>query len=140
MFPAGKYYVGDLCYVMHNEWDEVCVKFFEGRDDHGCNQGVFQLKDGRKFASLNTKWGDGGYKDQYGRNYDVDAGLIGCIAIKDIDLDSSDNSTRGGQIIEFDRDFEVHGGTGLSRSEWDGVIRIGNVTIKTDEEEEEYEE
>ena len=41
--------------------------------------------------------------------------------------------------------FEVHGGTG-PRSEWDGVIRIGNVTIKTDddgefeEEEEEYEE
>ncbi len=30
-------------------------------------------------------------------------------------------------------------GTGLSRSEWDGVIRIGNVSIKTDEEEE-YEE
>ena len=140
MFPAGKYYVGDLCYVMHDEWDEVCGKFFEGRDDHGCNQGVFQLKDGRKFASFNTKWGDGGYQDQYGRSYGVDAGLIGCIAIKDIDLDSSDNSTTGGQVIEFDRDFEVHGGTGLSRSEWDGVIRIGNVTIKTDEEEEEYEE
>ena len=146
MFPAGKYYVGDLCYVMHDEWDEVCGLFFEGRDDHGCNQGVFQLKDGRKFASFNTKWGDGGYRDQYGRSYGVDAGLIGCIAIKDINLDSGDNFTRGGQVIEFDSDFEVHGGTGISRSEWDGVIRIGNVTIKTDddgefeEEEEEYEE
>ena len=41
MFPAGKYYVGDLCYVMHDEWDEVCGLFFKGRDDHGCNQGVF---------------------------------------------------------------------------------------------------
>ena len=144
--PAGKYYCGDLCYVMHDEWDEVCGLFFEGRDDHGCNQGIFQLKDGRKFASFNTKWGDGGYRDQYGRSYGVDAGLIGCIAIKDINLDSGDNFTRNGQVIEFDRDFEVHGGTGLSRSEWDGVIRIGNVTIKTDddgefeEEEEEYEE
>ena len=146
--PAGKYYCGDLCYVMHDEWDEVCGLFFEGRDDHGCNQGVFQLKDGRKFASFNTKWGDGGYRDQYGRSYGVDAGLIGCIAIKDINLDSGDNFTGGGQVIEFDRDFEVHGGTGISRSEWDGVIRIGNVTIKTDddgefeeeEEEEEYEE
>ena len=32
MFPAGKYYVGDLCYVMHDEWDEVCGLFFKGRD------------------------------------------------------------------------------------------------------------
>ena len=146
MFPAGKYYVGDLCYVMHDEWDEVCGLFFEGPNVHGCNQGIFQLKDGRKFASFNTKWGDGSFQDQYGRSYGVDAGLIGCIAIKDINLDSGDNFTRGGQVIEFDRDFEVHGGTGISRSEWDGVIRIGNVTIKTDddgefeEEEEEYEE
>ena len=44
MFPAGKYYVGDLCYVMHDEWDEVCGLFFKGRDDHGCNQGMFELK------------------------------------------------------------------------------------------------
>ena len=145
MMPAGKYYCGDLCYVMHDEWDEVCGLFFEGPNVHGCNQGIFQLKDGRKFASFNTKWGDGSFQDQYGRSYGVDAGLIGCIAIKDINLDSGDNFTRGGQVIEFDRDFEVHGGTG-PRSEWDGVIRIGNVTIKTDddgefeEEEEEYEE
>jgi len=148
MMPAGKYYCGDLCYVMHDEWDEVCGLFFEGREDHGCNQGVFQLKDGRKFASFNTKWVDGGYRDQYGRSYSVDAGLIGCIAIKDTDLDSGDNFTRGGQIIEFERDFEVHGGTGLSRSEWDGVIKIGHIEINTngddnyeeEEEEEEYED
>ena len=22
---AGTYYIGDLCYVMHKEWDEVCM-------------------------------------------------------------------------------------------------------------------
>ena len=137
MFPAGKYYVGDLCYVMHDEWDEVCGKFFEGRDDHGCNQGVFQLKDGRKFASLNTKWGDGVYFDQGGEEYGVDAGLIGCISLNDIDLNADGNSTLGGQIIQFDSDFTVSGGEIYeSRRDWDGVIRIGHIVIKTDDYEE----
>jgi len=131
MFPAGKYYVGDLCYVMHSEWDEVCGKFFEGRNDHGCNQGVFQLKDGRKFASFNTKWGDGSYRDQFGRQYSVDAGLIGCISYDDINW-AEDNSPQGGQVIVFEHDFEVSGGNGINRNEWDGIITIGNLEIKTD--------
>lgn len=24
MMKAGTYYVGDLCYVLHEDWDEVC--------------------------------------------------------------------------------------------------------------------
>lgn len=26
--PAGRYYVGDLCYVMDDVWDEVCDLMF----------------------------------------------------------------------------------------------------------------
>ena len=133
MLPAGKYYVGDLCYVMHDEWDEVCNLFFEGRDDHGCNEGEFNLKDGRRFASFNTKFGDGSYYDQFGDEYGVDGGLIGCIALNDIDLTNDDNFIRGGQIIEFRSDFTVSGSQGLSRKDWDGVIRIGHIVIKTDD-------
>ena len=136
MFPAGKYYVGDLCYVMHDEWDEVCGLFFKGRDDHGCNQGIFELKDGRKFASFNTKYGDGAYFDQNGEEYGVDAGLIGCIALNDIDLNADGNFTRGGQIIQFDSDFTVSGGESYeSRRDWDGEIRIGHIVIRTDDYE-----
>lgn len=134
MLPAGKYYVGDLCYVMHKEWDEVCSLFFKGRDDHGCNEGEFNLKDGRRFASYNTKYGDGGYYDQFGDEYSVDAGLIGCIALNDIDLKDDDNYLDGGQIIEFKSDFTVSGSQGLSRRDWDGVIRIGHIVIKTDDD------
>ena len=135
MFPAGKYYVGDLCYVMHEGWDEVCGLFFKGRDDHGCNEGVFELRDGRRFASFNTKFGDGCYFDQFGNEYGVDAGLIGCIAMNDIDLNADGNFTSGGQIIEFKNDFTVSGSQGLSRRDWDGVITIGHIVIKTEEEE-----
>ena len=142
MMPAGKYYVGDLCYVMHDEWDEACSLFFQGREDNGCNEGEFNLRDGRRFVSYNTKWGDGTYKDQFGKHYGVDAGLIGCIKLDDIDLDCGYNGVRGGQIVEFDAPFHCSGGR---TREWDGIIRIGHIVIKTDgdtwdeeEEEEEY--
>jgi hypothetical protein len=126
--PAGKYYVGDLCYVMHDEWDEVCGLFFEGRTDHGCNEGVFTLKAGRQFASFNTAWGDGEYRDDAGRKYSVDAGLIGCIQMLDIDLLNPNNCTRGGQVIDFLNDFLV--------SSTGGLIRFGALEIDTDPEPE----
>jgi hypothetical protein len=138
-FPAGKYYIGDLCYVMHSEWDEVCGKFFEGRTDHGCNQGEFTLNNGTRFVSYNTKWGDGTYKDNSFRSYSVDAGLIGLIAVEDIDLSDDDNHVDGGMIVEFKLPFNCEGE--------DGVMRFGNVMIDTDtdtepeyDEEEEYDD
>lgn len=130
--PAGKYYVGDLCYVMHDEWDECCGLFFKDRSDHSCNDGEFNLKDGRRFASFTTKWGDGEYRDQYGNRYGVDAGLIGCIRVEDIDLEHPENFTRAGTIIEFKSDFSVSGGRNDQGRDWDGVIRIGHVKIETD--------
>ena len=138
--PAGKYYVGDLCYVMENEWREACDLFFAGRNDHGCNDGEFNLADGRRFASFGTLWGDGTYYDQFGHSYSVDAGLIGCIKVDDIKQDISD-ILRLGAIIDFNEPFEVSGG---KRSEgWDGMIKIGFVEINTGydefEEEEMYE-
>ena len=124
MMPAGKYYIGDLCYVMHEEWDQVCGLFFSGRNDHGCNEGEFNLKDGRRFASFNTKWGDGSYEDQFGNLYGVDAGLIGCIKLEDIDMKCGENFTRGGNLVEFSNPFEC--------SYQDGVIVFGHVRIDTD--------
>lgn len=137
--PAGKYYVGDLCYVMHPEWDEACDLFFAGRDDHGCNDGEFTLKDGRRFASFGTLWGDGTYNDQLGHSYSVDAGLIGCIKVEDIRDETYANLLDLGAIVEFKEPFEVSGG---KRSEgWDGVIKIGFLEIATGyDEEEEYDE
>lgn len=127
--PAGKYYVGDLCYVMHEEWNECCELFFKGRNDHGCNQGEFTLRDGRRFVSYNTCWGDGSYQDQLGNSYGVDAGLIGCIRVEDINLNVTNNFTSGGNIIEFTREFECF--------YEDGKIHIGHIVVDTDPEYEE---
>ena len=77
--PA-RYYVGDLCYVMHDEWNEVCNTVgFDNEDD-----AEHELEDGRKFLFYTTAWGDGQYTDTEGRLYSVDSGSIGAIKVDDI--------------------------------------------------------
>ena len=130
--PAGKYYVGDLCYVMHECWDEVCDLTISNNQ---CLTGEFTMKDGVRFATYGTEHGDGEYQDQDGRKYSVDAGAIGCIRIEDIDktdyVGVGSNFIEGGQIIDFPQDFET--------SSKDGVIVFGNITIDTDPKEDFYE-
>lgn len=120
--PAGRYYIGDLCYVMHPEWDEFC-KLTIG--DKGCLDGEFTLKDGRRFASFNTAYGDGTYRSNIGTEHSVDAGLIGCIRVEDIDdvTYDADKIVDLGAIVEFDQPFEV--------SEDQGLIVFGHVQIET---------
>ena len=131
MMKAGTYYIGDLCYVMHPEWDEFCSLTCSGDK---VLDGEFNLKDGRRFASFTTKWGDGTYKDEQGNEYPVDAGLIGCINVKDITPSELENLSSG-RVIEFVQDFSTFSAG--------GVLRFGSVVIDTDateelEEEEEY--
>jgi len=129
MMQPGTYYIGDLCYVMHGEWDEFCSLTIVGDK---VLDGEFNLKDGRRFATFTTKWGDGNYFDQNGKSYDVDAGLIGCIRLADIDLTNPENSVIGGNIVEFVQPFSTFSAG--------GEIRIGNVLINTDPAEVEEEE
>ena len=135
MMTAGKYYVGDLCYVMHPEWDEVCELLFAGRNDGGCNEGEFNLSDGRRFAIFNTAYGDGLYPSNIGSNFSVDAGSIGCIRIDDIrDPEATEARMKSlGAIVEFGTDFVTEGDR---RS---GIIQFGRVVIETGDLEDDYE-
>ena len=132
---AGKYYVGDLCYVMHPQWEEVCELLFAGRTDHGCNEGEFTLKNGVKFAIYNTAYGDGTYQDLWNDGeYPVDSGSIGCIRVEDVD--DAEAWLDGMTEWTFDKDFETS---------TDGErITIGRVCIDTGwedaVEEDEYDE
>lgn len=117
---AGTYYIGDLCYVMHPEWDEFCSLTI---NDNKVLDGEFNLKDGRRFATFTTKWGDGTYKDEQGREYSVDAGLIGCINVKDITTSELEN-LKDGHVVEFAQDFSTFSAG--------GIIRFGSICIDTD--------
>lgn len=121
-FPPGKYYVGDLCYVI-KDWDKFCDMTSVGDsvlDGHFAWEGKFLWTHG-------TAYGDGTYLDNHGREYAVDAGLIGVIPA---DLITKDNSNGCpiedlGQILEFIRPFEC--------SYEDGKFYIGDdVVIDTD--------
>ena len=140
MMPAGRYYVGDLCYVMTDEeWEDFCNLTISG---HKCLDGEFNLKDGRRFATYGTLYGDGTYSDQYGNKYSVDAGLIGCILVEDIKAEKYEDIETLGTIHEFKTEFVTGGGRGTSG--WEGTIQFGNVAIETGdddfEEDEDYED
>ena len=126
MMKSGTYYCGDLCYVLHERWDEFCALTISGNN---VLDGEFNLKDGTRIATYTTRWGDGNYFDQDGKSYDVDAGLIGCVALEDIDLTNPDNFLAGGRVVEFVNDFSTFSAG--------GVITIGNIVIDTDVAEEE---
>lgn len=128
MMPAGRYYVGDLCYVMTDaEWEQFCKITISG---HKVLDGEFELPDGRKFATYCTAYGDGLYRDQMDNSYSVDAGLIGCIKREDIRADKYEDLSDLGTFVDFPSDFVTSGGRG--EKDWDGVIQFGHIMIETD--------
>lgn len=133
MMKAGKYYVGDLCYVMHGQWDEVCKLTIDG---YGVLDGEFNLADGTRFAMYSTAYGDGAYRDRDDRKYSVDSGALGCVEVGALAVHELNEAIEGklGHVIEFAEPFETSGGRDDA---WDGVVRFGHVAINTEEEENE---
>lgn len=135
---AGKYYVGDLCYVLGDKWDEVCEVTIT--KDHQCLEGGFQLKDGTVFTMFGTAWGDGEYQDQEGNSYGVDSGTIGCVSIEYLDMDKINAKyPQGidglGKVHDFPDRFDCY-------TDGKGKLTFGHVVIDTDppyeEEPEDY--
>ena len=136
--PAGRYYIGDLCYVMHDEWSECCDLFFPpGALGRGV-EGEFVLADGRRFASFGTAYGDGTYPSNIGTDHAVDSGSIGCIRVEDIrdNTYSQERLEELGAFVDFDQPFEVSTDAGL--------LKFGHILIETnndyDWDEDEYED
>jgi hypothetical protein len=122
----GKYYVGDPCYIFGKSWSEVLEKtdYF--------NSGEIQLLFGKKCIAGGTAYGDGTYKDNYGREYWVDAGLIGIMPVSLLSIDKEYNvlkinKEKGMHIVEFNEDFEV--------SIDNGVFKFGDIIINTKDDE-----
>lgn len=122
--PAGKYWIGDPCYVLDKRdtptenfrWDQFVDFCFDGDPTGRKNEGIVDHQ-GITFAFFGTEYGDGCYPDNLGNHYGVDAGMIGCIPVDNIEVNSL------GTVHTFDKDFDC---------EYDnGTIRFGHVTIKT---------
>ena len=129
----GTYYIGDLCYVLDASWSAFCKLTIR---DNECLNGGFRFADGREFVSFTTIYGDGTYTDAEGFKYPVDAGLIGCIRVEDMDC-RIDTITDCGQIRVFTKPFVCE--------KVDGILYFGKVAIDLDpsdcnQEEEEYDD
>jgi len=122
MFEAGRYYVGDLCYNKAIDW-----KSFIAESEKIDFSGGQITVDGTLMWFHTTAYGDGTFKDNSGREYMVDAGLIGVIRVSDDITEIS-----GGQIIEFYRDFTPHYDN--------GNFFIHTVNIQTGDEDDYYDD
>jgi len=130
-FPAGEYYIGDLCYVMHAEWNDVCGRFLREKTERV--EGAIIIADGRTIFIASTAYGDGQFCDNRFGVYPVDSGTIGVIALKDISADDQENITSG-TVYTFNSEFNI--------TAENGIFDIGGILIDTkynpyDEEEEE---
>jgi hypothetical protein len=120
--PPGKYWIGDLCYVMDDKWGAVCDLIIQGND---VGSGVFELPDGTTFVSLNTAYGDGVYTDLSRNQYPVDAGLIGAIKVDDITSKNVD--MRGGHVFDFPYEWAFR--------KDDGILSFDSIIINTGDKE-----
>ena len=100
--PAGDYYIGDLCYVLG---DKVYDGVFGGFD---YDSGLYtETKSGLSFLVASTAYGDGLYVSNDGKEFGVDAGIIGICPVA---LMAKDDG--GGHIYEFKKpvDCKFRGG------------------------------
>ena len=113
---AGRYWVGDLCYIMPDEaWREVCRFMGNGSEPI---EGVFRLGE-HEGAIFGTAYGDGVYKDQLRNKYGVDSGTLGIFPAGVFE----GGFPNGGQTVDFPEDFEV--------SSDRGNMKFGHIKIKT---------
>jgi len=120
--PAGRYYIGDPCYVIDGEaWSDFLDPYWD-LDSRG---GVFEY-DGHKVCAFGTQYGDGCYEASNGAMLGVDAGMIGAVPLEIV---------KGGDLalgteVEFDEPFECV-------RDYDGRLHFGSFSVMTGDEEEE---
>jgi hypothetical protein len=93
--PAGKYYIGDLCYVLgHDVYDNI----FGGTE---YSSGIYEEKNtGRTFLVSGTAYGDGLFMGSDFKEYAVDAGIIGICSAS---LMAKNDG--GGHVYTFDEEI-----------------------------------
>ena len=94
--PAGRYYIGDLCYPMK---DEVYHTIFGG---NGYASGYYTMKNGC-FLVNGTAYGDGSYQGTNKHDYNVDAGIIGIVSLS---LCNPEKDIYGGTVHTFTEPVE----------------------------------
>ena len=101
LMPAGRYWIGDLCYMQVSHEDRI--------------------ESGHMLCTY-TKYGDGVYFDQFGNEYGVDSGTLGAV---DADVAESGSLRDLGSFFNFAED------TVMTYDEDTGQFTFGFVVIDT---------
>lgn len=120
--PAGEYYVSDPCYCFNNDtWHKIgaITNWFQDEE-----KPVFEYK-GKPCLAFSTAHGDGLFTDNQGREYGVDAGMIGLIPVEVADKAPCEGI---GHKIGFNKPFRC------TRSP-EGKLRFGDIVIDTGDED-----
>jgi len=126
---AGKYYIGDPCYLFGESWSEVCDILFSDVSP--------QLFKCDTMLMGGTAYGDGAYLGSNGNLHWVDSGTIGILPISLINIDNKETiegieKSEGMHIVEFEKDFDA--------SIENGVFVFGDIVIDTQMEYEDDED
>lgn len=125
--PAGTYYIGDICYALPNS---VYDKIFG--DMGGYSSGLYS-KGNDFFIVDGTAYGDGCYRGSDGKNFPVDAGIIGMASTRICDMRSP--SIGCGHIYTFDKPVTCRFGGGVFTFIENGSIRLRINTAGDDEDD-----
>ena len=118
-FKAGRYYIGDLSYVITDQGFEHLL---ESTDFLKSEEQIFKVY---PVFTRNTAQGDGLFHDQKDRIYAVDSGTLGIMPFKAIEKAIPSHKTYGklGHVVEFKHDFKVECKN--------GVFIFGDIVIDT---------
>lgn len=125
--PAGTYFVGDPCYVIKDSdvWADFCEKYDEYSEKYVSTVGGAVINN-HPMVATGTAYGDGLYMDDDGREYSVDAGLIGLTPVELLkSLPDFEEAYEKGSDLGHWIDFE----SPVSLSYKEGVV-----TIESDEQ------
>jgi hypothetical protein len=129
--PAGKYYIGDPCYVIsdHDTWIEFIEScgYFEETAEASIGDD--------KFWAHSTVYGDGSYWCNVGKELPVDSGLIGIVPYAVVEKychRSVATILNLGAFIEFPEEFDVSFNIKANKGEATHVF--GDVMVYTGEE------
>lgn len=127
------FYVGDICYAMREDlYDNVWGKQCHYED------GIFEAE-GYRFAVAGTAYGDGTYYDSNGREYGVDAGVIGVVPLELVDESRIERGyIWGGHIFNNTTECFFDAGEGIFDIEMNNGCYVHLNT--RDEEDEGYED
>lgn len=113
--PPGTYYIGDLCYALS---DKIYDDIFGGLG--GYDPGLYKKKDSSDFFLVDgTAYGDGCYQSSDGKEFGVDAGIIGIVPLSLVATKGA-----GGHFYTFKEAVKCKFGGGYFRfiSGYDEVI------------------